>query len=303
MTYPDPNVAQQFMQPQMPQAPQGYAQPQYQQPQQFAPQYGAPQGYAPMPQFQQPPAQPLAQGSLDDYFAQPSTGGGAALKFPQVGISHVGIVSRPITNADVQQQTQPGTGQAAFYKDGRPKFVMKVPLKVQPQPGHEDGQAQLYVAGAMRDELVRAMAEAGAPEGPPEAGAAIQVTCTGTRPSGPGMNPAKTYQIRYTRPGDAPQVAPAQVAQAQAGPYAQPQPAPQQMAPQPVQQPPAPQAPAPAAPVQAPQMNGGPVPAAAPQTPQPAPSAVPPVNVAPTDGLDEQQKALLAQLTGVTPQQ
>src|SRR5688500_3625813 len=221
MTYPDP--MQQFMQPQLPTQPQGYApQPQYQAPppQQFMPQYGAPQGY-PQPQFQ-PPAQPLAQGSLDDYFSQPSTGGGAALKFPQVGVSHVGIVSRPITNADVQQQTQPGTGQPAFYKDGRPKFVMKVPLKVNPQPGHEDGQAQLYVAGAMRDELVRAMAEAGAPEGPPEVGAVLQITCTGTRPSGPGMNPAKTYQIRYTRPGEQPQMAPAPVQQAPQQ-YAQPQ--------------------------------------------------------------------------------
>lgn len=300
MTYPDP--MQQFMQPQMPTAPQGYAPPQQYQappPQQFMPQYGAPQGY---PQQQghpyAPPSQPLAQGSLDDYFAQPSTGGGAALKFPQVGVSHVGIVARPITNADVQQQTQPGTGQPAFYKDGRPKFVMKVPLRVQPQPGHEDGQAQLYVAGAMRDELVRAMAEAGAPEGPPEVGAAIQITCTGTRPSGAGMNPAKTYQIRYTRPGDAPQVAP------QAGPYAVQQ-APQQpqyAQPQQVQQPPAPQpAPVQQAPVQQP-VNGQ-VPAAATQTPQPAPSAVPPMNVAPTDGLDEQQKALLAQLTGAAPQQ
>jgi len=288
MTQPyDP--MQQFMAPQMPQAPQGYApQPQYQAPpQQFAPQYGAPQGYAPMPQFQQPPAQPLVQGSLDDYFAQPSTGGGAALKFPQVGVTHIGIVSRPITNADIQQQTQPGTNMPAFFKDGRAKFVMKVPLKVDPQPGHEDGQAQLYVAGGMRDELVRAMAEAGAPEGPPEAGAVIQITCTGTRPSGAGMNPAKVYQIRYTRPGEQPQMAPAPVQQQ----------APQQMAPIP-QAPP--QAPPAAAPVQAPQA-GAPV-AATPQAPPVAPSAVPPVNVPPTDGLDEQQKALLAQLTGAAQQ-
>src|SRR5688500_10596762 len=301
MTYPDPMA--QFMQPQMPQQPQGYAPaPQYQAPppQQFMPQYGAPQGYA-QPQFQ-PPAQPLAQGSLDDYFSQPSTGGGAALKFPQVGVSHVGIVSRPITNADVPQQTQPGTGQPAVHKDGRPEVVMKVPLRVNPRPGHEDGEAQLYVAGAMRDELVRAMAEAGAPEGPPEVGAAIQITCTGTRPSGPGMNPAKTYQIRYTRPnGAAPAPMPSnpaahqyvengahgtvpaqQTAAAQAP--ANPAPQPQYAQPQQgidfskLQQPPAPQ-PAPAqAPIQAPQqpVNGA-VPAAATQTPQPAPSAVPPM--------------------------
>lgn len=289
MTQPQYDPMQQFMQPpaqpQMPQAPQGYAPaPQYQAPppQVFMPQYGAPQGYG-QPQFQ-PPAQPLVQGSIDDYFAQPSTGGGAALKFPQVGVSHIGIVARPVTNADIQQQTQPGTGQPAFYKDGRAKFVMKVPLKVNPQPGHEDGQAQLYVAGGMRDELVRAMAEAGAPEGPPEAGAIIQITCTGTRPSGPGMNPAKTWQIRYTRPGGQPPAP-------QAAPPAAPVQAPQQM----MQQAPHPQQP--------PTTGVQPVPAAAPQTPQPAPSAVPPVNVPATDGLDEQQKVLLAQLTGAAPQQ
>lgn len=205
------------------QPPQGYAQP----PAQPGYPQMPPQGYGP-PQGQQT-QQPLAQGSLDSYFAQPSSGGGAALKFEQTGQTQVGIVARPVTNADVQQQTSPGTGQPAFYKDGRPKFVMKVPLRVEPTQAHPDGLAQWYVAGAARDELVRAMAEAGAPVGPPEAGAAIRITLTGTRPSGPGMNPAKVFQVQYARPEGA-------------APVEQPpvQPAPQPEVPQQQAQPPVP---------------------------------------------------------------
>lgn len=288
MTQPQYDPNQGYGAPQMPQPPQGYGQPQapqgfpqqpqYQQPQQFMPQYGQ-QGY---PQPQQPPQPPLATGSLDQYFSQPSTGGGPALKFAQIGTTHTAVVARPITNADIQQQTQPGTGAPQTYKDGRPKFVMKVPVRVQPSNEYPEGQAQLYVAGGMRDEMVRAMAEAGAPEGPPESGAGLQITCTGTRPSGPGLNPAKVYQIRYVRPDGS---APAQVPPVQ---------------PTEVQQAPAPAAPPAAAPEQA----AGPAAATPPVQPQaPAPSAVPPVNVAPTAGLDPAQLELLNKLTNQQTQQ
>lgn len=196
-----PNSFPQYSQfPQQPGFPPGFQQ----QPQQ--PQY--PGGYAPQPQIMQQlphtqmPAAPLQAGSLDDFFGQPSVGGGPALKF-EVGTTHVGIVSRAVTNADIQQQTIPGTNTPATYKDGRPKWVMKVPLQVQPTQENPDGQAQWYVSGGARDELVRAMAEVGAPQGPPEAGAAISVTCTGTRPAGAGMNPAKVYKVQYRRPQNA----------------------------------------------------------------------------------------------------
>ena len=217
-------------------------------------------------------------------------------------------MSRPLTHGDVQQQTQVGTNQPAFYRDGRPKFVMKVPLRVAVSQAHADGQAQWFVAGAARDELLRAQLEAGAPEGPPEAGAVIYVQCTGTRPAGPGMNPAKTYAVRYWRPGD-PQGAqfaaqcgidtsgvtttPADNGQAPQMPPAAP-PAPVQTAPQMPQQH-VPQPPAPSAPVppQVPAQAAPPAPAptAVPQAPQPpAPGG--------NGGLTAEQQALLAQLTG-----
>jgi hypothetical protein len=300
VTYPNQYAPQQV--PGYPQAPD-QAQQQFQAPAQpgYPPQqYAAPQGYAPAPgyvappqqfaapQYGQPqqPAPQLAAGSLDAFYSQPSVGGGAALNFP-VGTTHVGIVSRPITNADIQQQTNRGTGLPATFKDGRPKFVMKVPLVVTPSQNHPDGIAQWYCAGAARDELIRAMAEAGAPEGPPEAGAALEITCTGERPV-QGMNPAKTYRVRYTRPQGAAQ---ASVAQA----------SPQQVSAPPVQQ----------APIQyaqqtAPVMStatGQPVVhqqavPAPPQVQQPMPPA--PAAAPAGAPLSAEQQALLAQLTGQT---
>ena len=292
-----PQYAPQF--PQMPQQPdpqQAYAPPQGypQQPQQVFPQPQAYPQYAPqMPQgypMPQQPAPQLAAGTIDQFFAQPAAGGGAALKF-DVGTRHVFVVSRPITNGDIQQQTQPGSGLPAFYKDGRPKFVMRVPALVHPTPQHPDGQAQWYCAGQASTELQRAMAEVGAPEGPPEAGAVIDITCTHTRPSGQGMNPAKNYKISYTRPNVAPQAAPpapvpvpAEHAHALAT-AGVPLPANPQYAAAgaPPAQPPAP-----------------PVAQATEQPPaQPAPPvAPPPVPAGAVEGLSPQQQALLAQLTG-----
>jgi len=314
MTQPYPYPAQQpqaYQPPAQPQYP-NYPPPQAPQYPQYPAQQPYPQQYAPPPQA---PAQPLAAGNLDDFYNQPSAGGGAALKFEQIGTRYVGIVTRPIGNGDIQQQTDVHQ-RPQFFKDGRPKFVMKVPLQMQPSQLYPDGLAQWYVKGAARDELVRAMAEAGAPEGAPEQGAIIDVTFTSQRPSGAGMNPAKLFQVRYTRPQGS-QAAPAPAAppvatspapgQVTSPPAPPVQPAPpanyppapaqqQQYAPAPdpqqYQQPaaPAPQqqyAPAPQQQVAQPP-QAAPVPPAQPNGPTPQP---------PSD-LSPEQQALLAQLTG-----
>lgn len=291
-----------------PQAPAQYppAPPQQQYPQQpMAPQYPgyppqqgyaapAPQQYAPQPAA---PTPPLAAGSIDDYYSQPSTGGGAGLKFtgpnnqPMIGQSYVFQVTRPIGNGDIQQQTDQ-KGTPLFFRDGRPKFVMIVPVQLlEPSPNHPDGLAKWYVKGAARDELARAMAEAGAPEGPPEHGAVIRVTLTGTRSSGAGMNPAHVFAVQYVRPQGAAQ-APAQPAQqavaAPAAPAEQPAQA-QQIAPPPAPAPDQqfaqqqyPQQLPPQAPVQ--QFQPAPAPQAQAQAPQP------PANLSP------EQQELLARL-------
>lgn len=290
---------QPYYPPAPPQQPYAPAPPQFQQPQYpaYPPQaYGAPapQQYAPPA----PPAQPLATGSIDDYYSQPSTGGGAGLKFtgpnnqPMINQSYVFQVTRPIGNGDIQQQTDQ-SGKPLTFRDGRPKFVMIVPVQLLEQsPNHPDGLAKWYVKGAARDELARAMAEAGAPEGPPEHGAVIRVTLTGTRQSGPGMNPAHVFAVQYVRPQGAAPVAPAAPAQPVEQPQAPVQQQAQYEAPAaPAAAPPATYAQPPAQqyaqPVQQPQYQ----PPAAPVQAQQAPAPQPPANLSP------EQQAFLAKLT------
>jgi hypothetical protein len=250
--------------PQQPAYPaqQPYAAPQYP-PATYPQQYVQPQA----------PAQPLPTGTLDTFYQQPSSSGGPSFKFqdpntrqPQIGKSYAGFVARPVTDADVRAQTNDG-GQVQTYKDGRPKFVLVVPMQVQPSQEFPEGQAGWWVKGQARDELARAMAEAGAPPGAPETGAFIRVTLVNVRPI-PGRNPAYQYRIEYVRPGGAtPAAQPVQVAppvQQVPAPAPMPQPAPavQQVAPA-VQQ----------------------------VAPAPAPTAAPP-------GFSPEQAALFAKLTG-----
>lgn len=177
---------QQFVPVAYPQAPPQYPQPVY-----------------PQPQYAPPAPPPTVAGSLDEFFNQPSTGTKAwVFKDRPVGTTYSGIVARPVSSADVRQQTdQHGNGQR--YMDGRPKFVMVVPMLVSPTAEFPQGQASWWVKGQARDELARAMAEAGAPVGPPEAGAGITVQFVGLRPI-PGMNPAHQYRVTYVRPQNAP---------------------------------------------------------------------------------------------------
>lgn len=207
--------------------------------------YGAPPpaqgGYG----GQQP--QPV-QAGLDDFFNAPSTGGGPAIKFKDkpIGTKYAGIVARKITNADVRQQTDP-SGRPLTYRDGRPKFVMVIPLIVPNSPEFSEGRATWWCKGAARDELVRAMTEAGVPEGsPPEEGAGISVELTGHRPI-PGLNPQYLYKVTYVRPEGARngQAAPSTTPVPEQPP-APPQASPQAAAQQPqVQAPPQGEAPAP----------------------------------------------------------
>ena len=254
-------------------------------PQQFqAPQYPQP-GYPPV----QPPAPqvPLATGSIDEFYAQPSTGGGPSISWKDkpIGTVYGGAVARNVTSADIQQQTNFNTKQPEFYRDGRPKFVMKVPLRVQPTQEFPEGEATLFVRGRMRDELVRAMTAVGLPAGyVPQEGDFIVVQLSGKKPSGQGMNPANEFLIQYT-PADAggtgaPSPAPVQVPAAPAPPQVQQY-----------------GAPAPAASVQQ----------AAPATPQVQPPAQPqpqfqaPPTSAMPEGFSPEQQALLARLTGQAP--
>jgi len=285
---------QQYAQPQAPQqqqwAPQGYPQ-QPQAPAYGQQQYGAPQGYPQQPQQygppqgygQQPeqPQQPVETSSLDAFYAQPAVGQGPGLKF-ESGTTHFGYVARDLVDSDVEVQTDPKTGLPSVWKDGRKKVVMKVPMSVQPSQDNQDGKAVWYCGPAARDELARAMAAAGAPAGPPEKGAGIWITQTGTRPSGPGLNPAKTWSVQYQRPEGAGQ------AQAPQQQPEQPQ-APQVPQGQQFAQPQAPQAP---------QFDQGQQFAQQPQAPQAQQLPQPPAPQGVPEGMSPEQQAYLAKLTG-----
>jgi hypothetical protein len=199
-----------------PQPPQQQPQPGYfqGQPQQYPPQqqgYYPPQqqGYYP-PQQQQngygapPPPQPQsARGSIDDFYGQPAASG-KSISFDQKppGTTYSGFVARTITAADIQHQTDVRK-TLLFHPDGRPKYVMIVPLQVQPSNEFPEGRAAWYVKGADRTELERAMEASGVKPGtPPEAGALITITYVGDRPI-PGLNAQKVKSITYQRPAGA----------------------------------------------------------------------------------------------------
>jgi len=192
-----------------PYSPQDQPQPYYPAPQtQQAPYYPPqqpqpPQGYWPqVPGFRGPvPHQPeLARGTVDDFFGQPAASGKSiSFNGKPPGTRYTGIIPRTLTNADIQQQTDIQR-RPLFHPDGRPKFVMIIPLQLQPTAEFPDGRAAWYVKGNDKTELERAMEAAGCPPGTvPEAGAVLDILYTGDRPI-PNLNAQKMKTVTYTRP-------------------------------------------------------------------------------------------------------
>jgi hypothetical protein len=184
--------------PQPPQYNPGYAQPQYQ------PQ--VPQGYAPPPVA--PVGPPPAKGTVAGFFSQPVGGGGPGFKFMVVGTTYQGTIARDVTDADVSQQTDYQTKTitpSCFYRDGRPKLQMCIPILLAQGPSAEfpEGAGAWYVkGGADQQELVRAMQAAGAVPDEngvmfPKAGDLITITYTHDKPGKAGMNPSKIKSVQY----------------------------------------------------------------------------------------------------------
>jgi len=179
------------------------------------------QQYAQVPQtqFQPPvssPSQPLARGTLDDFYGQPAGGGGVSVAsffkdkttgmLKPVGTRLDAMIARNVTDADIRQQTDLQNNPKT-YKDGRPMFVMVIPLAVTPSPDFPEGEASWWVKGRTRDELTRAMGEAGV-SGAPQAGALVSITLAGTRPI-KNMQPEVLYGVNYTPPQGTQVAAPA----------------------------------------------------------------------------------------------
>jgi hypothetical protein len=141
---------------------------------------------------------------LVDSRAGPRPAGGRC----HLGTSYSGLIARDVTDADVKQQTDFQTEQPAFYRDGRPKLALVVPIQLStgPTPEFPAGTADYWVKGADRDELIRAMQAAGVQPDDnglfwPKGGDAITVTYTQDKPGRAGMNPTKLKTIQYARGG------------------------------------------------------------------------------------------------------
>jgi hypothetical protein len=211
------------------QAPPGYGQPYQPQPQGYQPpppQYGpppqqpygyappAPQGYGQAPVYGQAPpppsAPPVPQGTIDDYYNQPNTGGGPAISWSaQKGIVPgyrvVGMVPRKITNGDVVTDTDPKTKQIKTNRDGSLKRSLAVPMRLlQPDFQAPEGEARVFLRGQLKEETARAMAEAGCDlanpdQRVPEEGCLLDITLVERKPT--NSIPQNIFVVKYFRPG------------------------------------------------------------------------------------------------------
>jgi hypothetical protein len=192
-----------------PQSPAPSPLPQVQQPQSQS-------QYAPNPSQQAQQPQPtLARGTLEDFYSQPSSGGGgksATTYFknkPQGSWLHF-RVNRDITNADVQQMTDvnnvPQKWKYGPLAD-KPKFNLIVPGTVvasgdgQHVLTHPEGELRLWLKpGPVTDSFRAALAAAGEDSGFPKAGSEIVMISAGEKAGKQGYSPTKLYDFQYVAP-------------------------------------------------------------------------------------------------------
>jgi hypothetical protein len=137
------------------------------------------------------------------------SGGGPFWKFKErpVGTAYEGIVARPVTEADVTEQTDP-QGKVQTQRDGSARVQLNVPMLMMPSQDYPDGIARLGIRGDMLGKLPAAMAAVGAPKDPksdsyvPEAGAYIRVELTNLQRVPGVAQPRQVYRIDYRRPDD-----------------------------------------------------------------------------------------------------
>lgn len=216
-----PQGAQQYPPPGYAPAPNGYApapqpSPYAQQPAQT---YGPPQGqqpgygYTPQQfgqQAQAPAHPPLPAGTIDDFFNQPTSGTGKGLSWNQKpdGYTYVSVCTKTPADTDVFVDTHPANagplaGTPKTNRDGSHQLVLPVQLRLIPTDDWQrqtylNGEAQAYLRGGLRTELVRAMAEVG-DTGVPKEGSLILWTITHRKP---GRNIAtNVYRVVYRLPG------------------------------------------------------------------------------------------------------
>jgi hypothetical protein len=119
------------------------------------------------------------------------------------------VVTRDLMHSDTHQLTDIN-GVPQSYKDGRPKFVLIIPVTVTNSSDgthgsfFSEGNATIWVKGALKDEFARAMAAAGIRE--LKGGTRIVTASAGEKASKrPGFSPTKLYSVTlYPADGSAP---------------------------------------------------------------------------------------------------
>jgi hypothetical protein len=119
-----------------------------------------------------------------------SASGAPALKFPDVGTTHKGV----ITGKEARQQTDFKTGEPKVWTDGKPMMEVIVTLDL---GGDEEGR--LFCRGQLLKAVREAIRNANATT--LEIGGTLAVQFTHEEPSTTrGYNPAKCYRAQYQPP-------------------------------------------------------------------------------------------------------
>lgn len=125
-------------------------------------------------------------------------GGAPSAKFDVLGRTYKGT----IVESEVRQQTEVGTNEPLFWKDGNPKMQAVVTLQTDerdPSIEDDDGRRKLYIKGQMQQAVRDAVREAGESEFRKGGMLAVKYHANGEA-SQRGFTPPKLYVAQYRPP-------------------------------------------------------------------------------------------------------
>lgn len=121
-------------------------------------------------------------------------GGTPAVKFPVIGSSVIGVITRPPKMADV---TDPASGEVKRWPNGDAKQQVIIELQTELHESEEDGgERTLWAKGQMQTAIRDAVRAAGARG--LEVGGVLQVTLSGEKPT--NLHPQKLFSAQYWPP-------------------------------------------------------------------------------------------------------
>ena len=128
-----------------------------------------------------------------------------AAKFPAIGTTVTGKIVAP---AEVQQQSEIGSGKPLFFDDGKPRMQLVITIQTDqrdPEISDDDGKRRVFVTGTKASEgggMLGAFKRAGITD--VQVGGTLTVTYThdGARTS-PAYSPPKQYEVTYAPPNAA----------------------------------------------------------------------------------------------------